>query len=195
MPKHLINRRDTVCDPAHRGYPTSRPGGIVVKRLALIAVAVAFLAIGCDDDATSPEQDGIETLRQATEQYKDVAVAMADGFEQVLPCQENPDGPGSLGIPFLNQDRLDTTIDLENPEILFYEPQQNGDLELVGGEPVVPIEAWDAEHDEAPTVLGRPTHRNEDHGLYGLHMWVWRDNPEGVFAFWHTDVSCQYASE
>lgn len=195
MPKYLIERRAPA--PAHRQreHAKSQLRGIMGKRLPLIALAAAFLAAGCDEEPTSPEEDGLETLRQVTNRYHDVAAAVQDGFQQALPCQENPDGPGALGIPYLNADRLDTTIDLENPEVLFYEPQQNGDLELVGLEPVVPIDAWDAEYDEPPTVLGQSTHRQDAEGLYGLHIWIWRDNPDGVFAFWHPDVSCQYATE
>lgn len=166
------------------------------RRLPFIALATALAAVGCDEDPTSPEEDGLETLRQVTDAYHDVAAAIDDGFGPAGPCMVNPDGPGALGIPYLNGDLLDTNIDIENPEVLFYEPQQNGDLELVGVETVVPIEAWEAEYDdETPSVLGQPFHRNDDHGLFGIHIWVWRDNPEGVFAFWHPDVSCQYADE
>lgn len=112
-----------------------------------------------------------------------------------MPCTENHEGPGALGVVYAKLDRFDTTIDLEKPEILFYEPQQNGDLQLVGGEPVVPIEEWDDSNNDPPSMFGRGFHRNEEHGLYGLHIWVWKDNLEGVFTFWHPNVSCEYAED
>ncbi|MFW6084256.1 MAG: hypothetical protein ACODAA_03495 [Gemmatimonadota bacterium] len=115
---------------------------------------------------------------------------MADGFVQILPCLEHPTA-GGLGIPYARLDRFDTTIDLSEPEILFYEPQKNGRLRLVGGEPVVPIALWDG---EAPSLFGREFHRNEEHGLYGLHMWVWKHNPDGVLSFWNPEVSCEFDS-
>lgn len=31
------------------------------------------------------------------------------------------------------------------------------------------------------------------HLLFGLHMWVWRHSPDGVFSFWNTNVSCERA--
>lgn len=165
------------------------------KRLPLIALAIVLVA--CDDDPTSPspEEEGLEIFRQATDRYHDVQIAIEDGFAPVAPCMENPEGQGGLGIPYLNEARLDTIIDLENPEVLFYEPQQDGTLQLIGGEPVVPIELWEAGHGEPPSLFGREFHRNEMAGLFGLHVWAWRDNPDGVFTMWHPDVSCQFAEE
>ena len=133
-------------------------------------------------------------MQEATEPYKDVNVAIENGFEPFLSCTENPEGSGALGVVYANMDRLDTNIDLNKPEVLFYEPQQNGDLQLVGGEPVDPIEQWDESNDNPPSMFSREFHRNEDHGLYGLHMWVWKESAEGVFGFWNSNVSCEYAS-
>lgn len=136
-------------------------------------------------------QQGLATFRRATARYHDVDAALEDGFEQILPCIEAPSGDGAIGIPYARLDRFDATIDLSEPEILFYEPQPDGRLRLVGGEPVVPIEEWT--EDEPPSLFGHDFHRNEEHGLYGLHMWIWKHNPDGVFSFWHPDVSCEHA--
>lgn len=168
----------------------------ILTAICLLFIAGPLAITGCnttDSDNGNEEEEGLETLRQATEQYKDVTVAIDDGFEQFLPCTENPEGPGAIGVVYANLDRLDMTIDLSKPEVLFYEPQPDGDLQLVGGEPVVPIEQWDESESDPPSMFDREFHRNEEHGLYGLHMWVWRENPEGGFAFWHSNVSCEYA--
>lgn len=134
---------------------------------------------------------GLATFRRATARYHRVEAATADGFEQILPCLSNPDGPGAIGIPYARLDRFDDNIDLSQPEILFYEPQEDGSLRLVGGEPVIPIAAWT--ESEPPSLFGRTFHTNEEHGLYGLHMWVWRHSPDGVFSFWNANVSCEFA--
>lgn len=139
----------------------------------------------------SERKAGLATFRRATARYHDVDKAIEDGFEEILPCTENPVGPGALGVVYANLDRFDTIIDLNKPEILFYEPQKNGKLRLAGGEPVVPIDLWPESN--PPSLFGREFHKNKDHGLYGLHMWIWKHNPEGIFAFWHPDVSCEYA--
>lgn len=132
----------------------------------------------------------LATLRRATARYHRVDAAIADSFEQILPCMEHPT-EGGLGIPYARLDRFDTTIDLSEPEILFYEPRKNGKLRLVAAEPVVPIALWG---EDAPSMFGREFHRNEEHGLYGLHMWVWKYNPGGTFSFWNPSVSCAFGS-
>ena len=133
---------------------------------------------------------GLATLRRATAKYHNVDKAIEDGFVPIGPCQENPNGPGGLGIPFVKLDRVDGTINLEEPEVLFYEPQKNGKLRLIGAEPVIPIGLWEGE--EPPSMFGHEFHRNDEEGLYGLHMWVWKHNPDGIFSFWHADVSCEF---
>ncbi|MDX1673608.1 MAG: hypothetical protein R3314_02305 [Longimicrobiales bacterium] len=180
-------------------------------RSMLVPVVTACALAACDgaDPVAEPDRlaptapaqatvkaamnQGLATFRRATAAYHDVAAARADGFVQILPCLENPDGEGGLGIPFARLDRFDATIDLSEPEILFYEPQENGRLRLVGGEPVVPVDAWTGE--APPSLFGREFHRNDAHGLYGLHMWIWHHNPDGIFAFWHPDVTCEFAAE
>lgn len=136
-------------------------------------------------------QKGRATFRRATARYHRVEAAIDDGFEQILPCMSNPDGEGAIGIPYAKLGRFDETINLEEPEILFYEPQEDGKLRLVGGEPVIPIDLWT--EDEPPSLFGQEFHRNEEHGLFGLHMWVWRHSPDGVFSFWNANVSCEFA--
>lgn len=164
---------------------------------ATVAPDAQTEALANDDAAilaTGPSEmrKGLATLRRATARYHRVEVAMEDGFVQAEPCADPP-GPGAIGIPYLNSGRLDATINLEEPEVLFYEPQKNGRLRLVGAEPVVLSEEWDEIHDEPPSLFGQEFHENEDAGLYGLHMWVWRHNPEGIFAFTHPKVSCEFA--
>lgn len=134
---------------------------------------------------------GLATFRSATARYHRVDAAIADGFVQILPCLANPAGDGAIGIPYAKLDRFDDEIDLSEPEILFYEPQEDGTLRLVGGEPVVPFDAWTGS--EPPSLFGQEFHRNEEHGLYGLHMWVWRHSPDGVLSFWNDNVSCEFA--
>lgn len=136
-------------------------------------------------------RQGLAILRRVTARYHRSQAAVKDGFIPVEPCQENPDGPGALGIPYLNPDRLDGVIDIENPEVLFYEPQKNGRLRLVGVETVVPIDQW--EESDPPSLFGEEFHRNEEAGLFGRHIWIWRHNSDGVFSFWHPDVTCEYA--
>lgn len=190
----------------HGRYPSS-----LAARLSLFVAATMILSLaGCDADApTDPEpvtasaatqaeeagqadtRKAAVTLRRATVRYHRVEAAIADDFQPVPPCRSNPEGAGALGIPYVNFDRVDAAIDLSEPEVLFYEPHEDGKLVLVGAEPVVPIAAWP--EDEPPSLFGREFHRNEEAGLFGLHMWVWRSSPDGVFSFWNENVSCEFA--
>lgn len=158
------------------------------------AVEVAGFAAGQVTPTTRGGEPAVQralaTLRRATASYHRVDAAIADGFVQILPCQEHPT-EGGLGIPYARLDRFDTTIDLSEPEILFYEPRANGELRLVAAEPVVPVALWG---DEPPVLFGLEFHENEDHGLYGLHMWVWKHNPVGMFSHWNPAVSCEFES-
>jgi hypothetical protein len=37
---------------------------------------------------------------------------------------------------------------------------------------------------DGPNRFGLPA-------FYTLHVWAWKDNPDGAFVNWHPDVSCQ----
>src|SRR4029077_15772950 len=54
---------------------------------------------------TQPTEDQLEAAKEATRKYKDVNVAVADGFVQVTP-----DVPGE-GFHYLNPTRVDCTFD------------------------------------------------------------------------------------
>lgn len=130
----------------------------------------------------------IAQLRSATARYHDVNAALADGFVPVGECEvEEGEAPG--GIPYANLDwLLDGMIDPARPDALLYEPAANGRLTLVGVELAVPYPMWTSA--EAPELLGH-TFRNEDGmGVFGLHIWVWRHNPDGMFAWGNPRVSC-----
>lgn len=82
------------------------------------------------------------------------------------------------------------------PEALTYEVQPNGQLALTGVEYVVFQEAWDAEHDQPPTLFGQPFvlvpagNRYGIPAFYALHAWAWKANPTGSFEDWNPKVLC-----
>ena len=82
-------------------------------------------------------------------------------------------------------------LELLKPELVMYEPQPGGGMQLVGVDYVVPFTAWTSE--EAPTLLGMKFLRNEPLGVWALHIWAWRPNPSGMFAAWNPRVSCAHA--
>jgi hypothetical protein len=98
-----------------------------------------------------------------------------------------------MGYHWGNVTLIDDKAELLKPEILVYEPQSSGRLRLVALEYIVPIAAWTGA--DPPSLLGQEFNRNDALGLYALHIWLWRYNPNGMFADWNPKASCQYADE
>ena len=105
-----------------------------------------------------------------------------------------------MGVHFVNQALLrDGQLDVTKPEALIYE-FKNGRARLVGVEYIVIAAQWDAEHPEPPVppvLEGQLFHFNDSPNrfrlppFYELHVWAWRDNPNGAFVDWNTRVSCE----
>jgi len=43
---------------------------------------------------------------------------------------------------------------------------------------------------EPPTVMGQKLKQSDELKLWYLHVWIWRDNPAGMFADWNPSVGC-----
>lgn len=171
-----------------------------MRRLAILAGAVALAALPASTLAT--EEDDLAAAREATEAYRDVTVAAEDGY--ALPsgvpleeCIVSTDGTGAMGFHHINGDLVgDAMLDPATPEALVYEPGANGRLELAALEYVVFAEAWDAENDAPPVLfeqelmLTHEPNRYELPAFYALHVWMWKNNPSGLYAMFNPDVTC-----
>ena len=139
----------------------------------------------------------VETVRQATEQFRDVTDVPA-GYGPVLGCVSGPD-QGAMGVHFVNPGLLtDGALDAKQPEALIYQFKA-ATARLVGVEFIVFASVWHETHAandppvlegqllqfvDSPNRFGLPAH-------YELHVWAWRDNPNGAFADWNPRVSCE----
>ena len=81
---------------------------------------------------------------------------------------------------------------------MLYEAQPNGNLKLTGADYLVLAGPWDAKHPGTPPqLMGQFFHYFEAPNRFGLpafytlHVWAWKDNPNGAFVNWHPDVSSQ----
>ncbi len=83
---------------------------------------------------------------------------------------------------------LDTTLDLEHPEVLVYEKMPAGTFQLNGVEFLVPISAWKST--EPPRIMGQALTKADSIGFWYLHVWTWKPSPSGLFAPWNPDVKC-----
>jgi len=107
-----------------------------------------------------------------------------------------------MGIHFVNGDLVgDGVLDPMRPEALLYE-FKNGQMQLTGVEYVVIAEAWNANNDAPPVLMGQLLQYSSSPNRYGipafyeLHVWAWNSNPLGTFADWNPKVSCDdYTAE
>lgn len=125
---------------------------------------------------------------------------------------------GAMGVHYFRPDLLGVTTppnprvtgsgihtDFRQPAILIYEPQENGSLELVAVENLAFAAAWQAAGNvDPPSFQGVPydhmaddpatpvdeAHRFEPH--YDRHVWIYRENPNGVFTPFNPNVSCAH---
>ena len=140
---------------------------------------------------TAAQHQGVARVRRASNALHDVAAARAAGYTNQYPagCAQSPSGV--QGFHYLNPGLVDDKVELLRPELVMYEPQRDGSLQLIGVDYVVPFDAWTAP--EPPSLLGVPFMRNEPLGVWALHIWAWRPNPSGMFAMWNPKASCAYA--
>jgi len=160
-----------------------------VLRAASAGVAAGLAGCGIGGvggigDASPAEQ--ARSHRDALSRFEDVARAIEEGYRMSTPYVRS--GAGVMGLPFFNFEVPE--LDPENPAVLFYDLLEDGTYELLGVEWLVPAESTDA----PPTMFGRdlsgPTPGETafipEH--YGLHAWLFAENPDGLFARYHAGV-------
>lgn len=162
------------------------------KTPPLLATAVALSLTACGS-ATGPtfspeQQHDLSVLMRVTAPYMSFAQAAAAGYsERLTDCMTDP--AGGMGYHYGKVAFIDGSARLEEPEVLMYEPEEDGTLQLVGVEYVVPLSAAE----NPPSLFGMPFHRNDAFQLWVLHVWLYRENPRGLFADWNPNVSCRAA--
>ena len=138
----------------------------------------------------------LKVVRDSTERFKDVKVAEAEGYALQFGCVSGSD-VGAMGLHFVNGSLVgDGELDVTRPEILLYEALPNGKLRLTGADYLVLADAWNAKHADSPQLMGQLFHLFESPNRFGLpafytlHVWAWKENPNGAFVNWNPNVSC-----
>jgi hypothetical protein len=92
---------------------------------------------------------------------------------------------------------VDGEIDEKRPEALIHEPIGNR-RRLVGVEYIVDAATWLSAHDNTPPQLEGQGFQFVDSpnrfgipAFFELHVWAWRDNPNGAFVDWNNNVTCE----
>jgi hypothetical protein len=178
-----------------------------IPRIALLSAVAAAALLAADGTATNEPQhthDGhqeapaklVQMVRDATLAFVDVNAATAANYQPFLGCVTGPDH-GAMGVHYVNGDLVgDGEIDASHPEALIYEPS-GGAMRLVGVEFIVDAATWMAHHDSPPVLEGQvfqfvgSPNRFGLAAFFELHVWAWRDNPNGAFVDWNNRVSCE----
>ena len=176
----------------------------------LIAAVVAVLAVVSNARgqasmaSTQSLSPDLQAARAALAKYSDPIVAVRDGYFSTLACvdfpQEVTDGPviyppGAMGVHFLNPANIGPKLDPTKPQILIYEPV--GDkLVLAAAEWFMPVQVAG---NVAPSIFGQqlagPMDGHEpiipaSLRHYDLHVWLWKDNPKGLFTSTNAALKC-----
>ncbi|WP_237213708.1 hypothetical protein [Falsiroseomonas oryziterrae] len=163
------------------------------------ALAQAGLVQGPQHRASTPAPEpalppDLAELRDALRKYEDPVVAIRDGYLSTLGCVAYANG--AMGVHFLNAALVGPTPDPLRPALLVYEPAEQGRLRLVAAEWFVPLATGITER---PVLFGQPFNGpmagheplmpTELHH-YDLHVWLFKENPDGLFAVTNPNVGC-----
>lgn len=206
--------------------------GAVMFFLRSFSIVLGFLLVlsACgtrqvSNENPAPGEPSLVQVREATERFRDVNVALAEGFirDPSNTCETAemlglPTSQGAMGVHYFRPDLLGisappsprvngngTHTDFNQPAVLIYEPQADGSMELIAVENLVFKASWDAAGNGEPpsfhkvpynTMADDPAtavdeaHNFEPH--YDRHVWIYRENPNGVFTPFNPRVTCAY---
>jgi hypothetical protein len=175
--------------------------------LRVIALVVCLALIAARQDAVPVSADQMSSQLQASktvlEKYQDPFAAVRDGYLSTVGCvafttSSTMDGmpypAGAMGVHFVNFSYVGK-LDPAKPQVLLYSPTPDGKLKLAGAEWFVP---W-SKGMKTPQLFG--------HAFYGpmyghypvmpkqlihydLHVWMFSQNPNGIFAPTNSSFSC-----
>ncbi len=174
--------------------------------LALASAAghiAAPIAVQAQKNSQSMPAD-VQSARAGLAKYSDPLVAIRDGYFSTLACIDFPKGatdgpmvypPGAMGVHFLNTANIGPALDPAKPQVLIYEPV-GGKLVLAAAEWFMPVEAAGG---KVPMIFGQsllgPMDGHEpimpaSLRHYDLHVWMWKNNPRGLFTSTNSAVKC-----
>jgi len=149
-----------------------------------------LLIVGAAANAENASNPLADHVRAANDRFKDVAVAVAEGYAPI-PCASGVDG-GAMGVHYVNAKYLSEEVpDIKRPQAVMYEPLPDGKVALIAVEYITSkgpasLEGQLFNFNGAPNRYGLGP-------FYELHVWSWKDNPRGAFADMNPKVTCEHA--
>ncbi len=129
----------------------------------------------------------LQAIKSATARFSATEQATKAGYASTPVCVAVP-GLGGMGFHWANFGLVDPVFDPLKPEVMLYAPNKEGKLKLVAVEYIVidvgqPRPSLDGQlFDIGGTPVPAPH--------WSLHVWVHKDNPNGVFTPFNPAVSC-----
>lgn len=154
-------------------------------RYLLCGILIFFVASCSSDDDGDDGGDPpvaeweleVEEVIAAMEPYKDFEAAKTAGWN----VEATPFVPG-MGFHYINPSYVDKVFDMNKPEAILVADLGNG-MEVLGVEYIVSV--------DDPAQPGNPPEGftgnvdqwafNTDINAWTLHLWIYLDNPAGVF--------------
>ena len=172
---------------------------------ALLATAGAAYGPGNATHGPKPEDNRphsaavrhqLKVIKRATAKYRDVRLAVRDGYVPTEDCY-GVKGKGVMGFHYAKPELVtDNHDDIRKPDILIYLPTEKGGRRLAAVE-------WyhlDADQDlmtdpDRPRLFDRPFEGPMIHSPgtpvhFDLHVWLFKHNPDGVFAPFNRTARC-----
>jgi len=167
--------------------------------LALLGTLSTMPAVAQEEDAHAAHAAPaklVQEVRAATKQFLDVNNATAAQYGPLFGCVTGPDH-GAMGIHYVNLGLVGGgQINVDQPQALIYEPVGNA-RRLVGVEYIVDAATWLKNNNGPPALEGQDfqfvasPNRFNLNSFFELHVWAWRDNPQGAFVDWNNRVTCE----
>ncbi|NNN30572.1 hypothetical protein HLK59_09350 [Streptomyces sp. S3(2020)] len=163
---------------------SSRP----LKAAITMAIAGA-LSLTAAPAQAAPEPDPLAWVDlvpayTTTGKYSYEPLAPPDGWARTNDCVPE------MGYHYVNAEYLaDAVVDPAKPEALLYEGGSDADdRDLVGVEWIVKNTGQ-----AAPVLFGETFSSTALAGYYTLHAWIYKNNPDGLFAALNPTVQCSAA--
>ncbi|WP_147805009.1 hypothetical protein [Alkalicoccus halolimnae] len=117
----------------------------------------------------------LKQVKRATEKYQNINRAKKDGYKVASPCVPQ------MGVHLVKEKLVDKKLNIKKPELLVYEPMKNGKYKLVAVE-------YMSTAKKPPKLFGQRFEDGPEEGTYTLHAWIYKKNPDGVFAAFNPRV-------
>ena len=189
--------------------------GLIAAGLTLLVVAAA----GQGEPDLAAVRKAAERFRDVNVALQEGYIRDPFDLCDSAEMMGRPASLGAMGVHYFRPDLLGVTTppnprvtgtgthtDFLNPAILIYEPQPDESMQLVAVENLTFEAAWKAAgHSRPPAFHGVPydymrddprtekideAHMFEPH--YDRHVWLFRDNPTGMFAQFNPKVTCAH---